>query len=126
MTSSVLASRDANTQIKPSPSPEKTDKDMPKSLEYHRQMLQSRLNDNEVPQYVSPSDEIMSPASQKLNAFRTKHAMKKSKPQTLFKKTSTKNFETASKGGAMFADIPKAAPEEKDEDAEMAGQWRDY
>lgn len=28
-------------------------------------------------QYVSPSDEIMSPATQKLQAFKTKHAMKK-------------------------------------------------
>ena len=31
----------------------------------------------------------------------------RSKPQTLFKKTSSKNFESA-KGTAMFADIPKA------------------
>jgi hypothetical protein len=30
----------------------------------------------------------------------------RSKPQTLFKKTSSKNFESA-KGTAMFADIPK-------------------
>jgi len=28
-------------------------------------------------QYVSPSDEIMSPATQKLAAFKTKRAMKK-------------------------------------------------
>lgn len=45
----------------------------------------------------------------------------RSKPQTLFKKTSTKNFESATKGGAMFADIPKDAPKEKDEDTEMEG-----
>jgi hypothetical protein len=32
--------------------------------------------------------------------------MHRSKPQTLFKKTSSKNFESA-KGTAMFADIPK-------------------
>ena len=74
--------------------------------------------------YVSPSDEIMSPATQKLSAFRSKHAMKKyallgdrdrkegmliefrQKPQTLFARTSSKNFEAA-KGAAMFADIPK-------------------
>lgn len=30
----------------------------------------------------------------------------RSKPQTLFKKTSAKNYES-SKGTAMFADIPK-------------------
>jgi hypothetical protein len=32
--------------------------------------------------------------------------MRRSKPQTLFKKTSSKNFES-SKGTVMFADIPK-------------------
>lgn len=47
----------------------------------------------------------------------------RSKPQTLFQKTSTKNFESA-KGGLMFADIPKNAPAQKkeveEEDTEMA------
>jgi hypothetical protein len=41
--------------------------------------------------------------------------MYRSKPQTLFRKTSSKNFESA-KGAAMFADIPKKpAAEEKTE-----------
>jgi hypothetical protein len=39
--------------------------------------------------------------------------MCRSKPQTLFKKTSSKNFESA-KGSAMFADIPKKATPEED------------
>ncbi|KAJ4366902.1 hypothetical protein N0V83_007431 [Neocucurbitaria cava] len=104
MSSNVLSVRDNNAQIKPTFSPEK---EKPKSLEYHRQVLQSRMDSEQTQPYVSPSDEIMSPATQKLQAFKHKHAMKKSKPATLFKKTSSKNFESA-KGTAMFADIPKA------------------
>ena len=38
--------------------------------------------------------------------------MRSSKPQTLFKKTSSRNYET-SKGTAMFADIPKKTAVEK-------------
>ncbi|OAL02777.1 hypothetical protein IQ06DRAFT_292090 [Phaeosphaeriaceae sp. SRC1lsM3a] len=112
MSANVLSVRDTNAQLKPTASPEK---DKPKSMEYHRQVLQSRMKSEQPQQYVSPSDEIMSPATQKLQAFKTKHAMKKSKPQTLFKKTSSKNFETA-KGTAMFADIPK-------KDANNEGQY---
>ncbi|KAF2262093.1 hypothetical protein CC78DRAFT_535143 [Lojkania enalia] len=111
MSSNALSVRDNNARLKPSPSPEK---EKPKSLEYHRQVLEARLKNGHTEQYISPSDEIMSPASQKLNAFRNKHVMKKAKPQTLFKKTSTKNFETA-KSGALFADIPRDTPKEVDE-----------
>ncbi|KAF2205170.1 hypothetical protein GQ43DRAFT_477626 [Delitschia confertaspora ATCC 74209] len=112
MSSHVLASRDTNAQPQPSTEPEK--KQEPKSLEYHRQVLESRLKDGQDQQtYVSPSDEIMSPATQKLNAFRNKHVMQKSKPKTLFAKTSTKNFEAA-KGASMFADIPKDKTLEED------------
>lgn len=39
MAANVLSVRDTNMQLKPTPSPEK---DKPKSLEYHRQVLQSR------------------------------------------------------------------------------------
>lgn len=39
MASNVLSQRDTNTQLKPASSPEK-----PKSLDYHRQVLHSRLN----------------------------------------------------------------------------------
>ncbi|KAF2028987.1 hypothetical protein EK21DRAFT_90204 [Setomelanomma holmii] len=114
MSPNVLSVRDNNAQVKPTPSPEK---EKLKSLEYHRQVLQSRIDNEQSQQYVSPSDEIMSPATQKLQAFKTKHAMKKSKPQTLFKKTSSKNFESA-KGTAMFADVPKkTTPESEKEEA---------
>jgi len=41
MTANVLSVRDTNMQLKPTPSPEKDGK--PKSLEYHRQVLQSRM-----------------------------------------------------------------------------------
>lgn len=90
MAANVLSDRDANVQVKQSPSPVK---EKPKSLEYHRQVLESRLkneqsvgespvnegsnNARRTQQYISPSDEIMSPATQKLNAFRNKHVMKK-------------------------------------------------
>ncbi|KAJ4991740.1 hypothetical protein SVAN01_02855 [Stagonosporopsis vannaccii] len=104
MSANVLSSRDVNAQIKsstPSDAKEPT-----KSLEYHRQVLESRMKDEQAQKYVSPSDEIQSPATQKLSNFRNKNIMKKSKPQTLFQKTSTRSFEAA-KGQPMFADIPK-------------------
>ncbi|KAG9196157.1 hypothetical protein G6011_01278 [Alternaria panax] len=109
MASNVLTPRDTNAQVKPMSSPEKgSEKKETKSLNYHRQVLQSRLDSEPEQKFVSPSDEIMSPATQKLQAFKTKHAMKKSKPQTLFKKTGAKNFESSKGSGRlMFADIPK-------------------
>jgi hypothetical protein len=41
MSANVLSVRDTNVQLKPTPSPEK---DKSKSLEYHRQVLHSRMN----------------------------------------------------------------------------------
>lgn len=49
MSSNVLSLRDNNAQLRPSPSPEK---EKPKSLEYHRQVLQSRMGGE---QYVYAS-----------------------------------------------------------------------
>ncbi|KAL1608886.1 hypothetical protein SLS59_002077 [Nothophoma quercina] len=103
MSANVLSSRDVNAQIKPTATP---DAEKPKTLEQHRQVLEARMKDEQAQKYVSPSDEIQSPATQKLSNFRNKNIMKKSKPQTLFQKTSTKSFEAA-KGQPMFADIPK-------------------
>ncbi|EUC49018.1 hypothetical protein COCMIDRAFT_2086 [Bipolaris oryzae ATCC 44560] len=115
MASNVLAARDTNTKVKAMESPEKT---KIKSLEYHRQVLHSRLDDKQESKYVSPSDDIMSPATQKLQAFKTKHAMKKSKPQTLFKKASSKSLEASKGSGSlMFADIPKADAGKQDAEA---------
>ncbi|KAH6622115.1 hypothetical protein C7974DRAFT_216343 [Boeremia exigua] len=104
MSANVLSSRDVNAQIKPTALADA--KEPNKSLEYHRQVLESRMKDDQALKYVSPSDEIQSPATQKLSNFRNKNIMKKSKPQTLFQKTSTRSFEAA-KGQPMFADIPK-------------------
>ena len=44
MAANVLSDRDANAQVKRSPSPVK---EKPKSLEYHRQMLESRLKNEQ-------------------------------------------------------------------------------
>ena len=44
MSSNVLSDRDTNAQLKPSASPEK---EKPKSLEYHRQVLESRLQNGQ-------------------------------------------------------------------------------
>ncbi|KAJ4354013.1 uncharacterized protein N0V89_005745 [Didymosphaeria variabile] len=115
MSANVLSVRDTNAQMKPASPEKKADKPGPKSLDVHRQEFVSRLKENDTTQqYVSPSDSIQSPATQKLSAFRNKHITKKTKPQTLFKSTSSKNFESA-KGAAMFADIPK-----KEQDASKA------
>jgi hypothetical protein len=45
MAANVLTPRDTNAQVKPMSSPEKvSDKKDTKSLDYHRQVLQSRLD----------------------------------------------------------------------------------
>jgi hypothetical protein len=44
MSANVLSARDTNTQLKPAASPEKEQR---KSLEYHRQVLQSRMDDEQ-------------------------------------------------------------------------------
>lgn len=46
MAANILANRDTNTQLKANPSPEKAN-DKLKSLEYHRQVLESRLKGGE-------------------------------------------------------------------------------
>lgn len=48
MSPNVLSARDTNAQVKPVPSPEKAaEKKDIKSLEFHRQVLQSRMKDGE-------------------------------------------------------------------------------
>ncbi|MCJ1303574.1 hypothetical protein MMC08_006384 [Hypocenomyce scalaris] len=94
MSSNVLSFRDANTSA---PSLQKsTEAKKPKSMEYHRQVLQSRLEEEKAQQtYISPSDTIMSPCTAKLSAYKSKHFMK-AKPQSLFSKTSSKNIAASS------------------------------
>ncbi|EFX02728.1 spo12-like protein [Grosmannia clavigera kw1407] len=78
-----------------------------KSMEYHRQVLQSKMDaegrvillllaaaktDNHSPkQYVSPSDNIMSPCTAKLKALRNKQ-VGKVKPKSLFAQASARKI----------------------------------
>lgn len=113
MSNNVLSERSSNIPVSPEKKDMKDSKEAPKSLDYHRQILESRLKEERlvlgislqsssptttttttsptklVPgiahahhliplssasqTYVSPSDTIQSPATQKLAAFRTKH-----------------------------------------------------
>ncbi|KAK1766069.1 acyl-CoA dehydrogenase/oxidase [Phialemonium atrogriseum] len=77
-----------------------------KSMEYHRQVLQNKMQQGET-KYVSPSDNIMSPCTAKLNAFRNKQ-VGKVKPKSLFAQASVKKLEGESLFGSRPADPPKA------------------
>ena len=95
MSANVLASKDVNASMAAQEPAEKSIK----SMEYHRQVLQSKMEAAQYvslrltaiktsgfleltialrrnKQYVSPSDNIMSPCTAKLNAFRTKQVGK--------------------------------------------------
>ncbi|KAL8927928.1 MAG: hypothetical protein Q9208_002003 [Pyrenodesmia sp. 3 TL-2023] len=100
---SPLKARDVNTSApsptkqvsKPGPEDQK-----PKSMEYHRQILQSRLEeDKDKSKYISPSDMIMSPATKKLEALKGKR-FGKAKGQSLFANTMSKNAAAGHTGGA--------------------------
>ena len=91
MSSAVLADKDVNAAALQQPANQKDDV---KTMEYHRQVLQSKLDEEQYvhafmycrtfltfncrvkQQYVSPSDNIMSPCTAKLSAYRSKHAIK--------------------------------------------------
>ncbi|KAG9246227.1 hypothetical protein BJ878DRAFT_300412 [Calycina marina] len=109
MSANVLADKDVNaiTAMEQQPAGGKAEV---KSMEYHRQVLQSKLDEGQCKQsYVSPSDNIMSPCTQKLSAYRNKQ-VGKAKPKSLFAKTSKKNL-----GGALFGDqIPSATEKKSD------------
>ncbi|MCJ1283006.1 hypothetical protein MMC26_002333 [Xylographa opegraphella] len=137
MSTNVLAARDINTSAPHAPKanskPTMESGEDTKSMEYHRQILQSKLADDgyvllsranpelrdilhcpatyafmgsghslkgcanalwihrHKTTYISPSDTIMSPTTQKLAGMRQKRFMK-AKPQSLFAKTSSKNM----------------------------------
>ncbi|GFF28159.1 protein BNS1 [Aspergillus udagawae] len=67
----------------------------PDSMEYHRSVLQGKLQNEDKNQasYVSPSDDIMSPCSKKLSDLKGKRFKNAGKPQSLFAKLGKKNFE---------------------------------
>ncbi|KAL8710982.1 MAG: hypothetical protein Q9220_004581 [cf. Caloplaca sp. 1 TL-2023] len=123
---SPLKSRDVNTSSPTKPTGQKSTTDSttaekPKSMEYHRQVLQSRLDEeNAKSTYISPSDMIMSPATKKLEALKGKR-FGKAKPQSLFANTMmSKNANAAANGsgsGSLDAELGKAmkADEKKEE-----------
>ncbi|KPM41250.1 hypothetical protein AK830_g5322 [Neonectria ditissima] len=114
MSTKVLADKDANAAMADQ---QVFGKDV-KSMEYHRQVLQSKIaeDDTYVParrdadqgtrlrerpsltlyarsnKYISPSDNIMSPCTAKINALRNKHASK-AKPKSLFAQASAKKLQ---------------------------------
>jgi hypothetical protein len=96
MSSNVLADKDINAPAT-NGAPAEGAKDV-KSMEYHRQVLQSKLNEDQYvllvfdtppfslaptnkstrgkQTYISPSDNIMSPCTAKLSAYRSKQVGK--------------------------------------------------
>ena len=97
MSGNVLGQKDANAPIE-----QHTvagGKDV-KNMEYHRQMLQSKIQEpcaslaliatvplltftSSQKDLVSPSDNIMSPCTAKINALRNKHASKSVSPRVV-------------------------------------------
>ncbi|KAH7264314.1 hypothetical protein FSOLCH5_010172 [Fusarium solani] len=99
MSTKVLADKDVNAAMMEQQAPVKE----VKSMEYHRQMLQSKMAQEEsTTQYVSPSDNIMSPCTAKINALRNKHASK-AKPKSLFAQASAKKLKGDNPLGAKPA-----------------------
>ncbi|KAF4976055.1 hypothetical protein FZEAL_7233 [Fusarium zealandicum] len=89
MSTKVLASKDVNA---PMSDQQMNAKDV-KSMEYHRQVLQSKIAEEDTNnKYISPSDNIMSPCTAKISALRNKHAGK-AKPKSLFAQTSAKKLQ---------------------------------
>ncbi|TQS31516.1 hypothetical protein Golomagni_08200 [Golovinomyces magnicellulatus] len=95
MSSKILGDKDINASLDQQ---QQTLKDV-KSMDYHRQVFQSKMAEETAKQYVSPSDNIMSPCSAKINALRNKHASK-AKPKSLFAQASAKKFSSENPFGA--------------------------
>ena len=101
MSSTVLADRDVNTSGAGANAAQQEPKADVKSMEYHRQVLQSKLDEGKYvtihfqsrfvlfggqladrmrnsgkQTYISPSDTIMSPCTAKLSAYRSKQVGK--------------------------------------------------
>ncbi|KAG5977309.1 hypothetical protein E4U55_006885 [Claviceps digitariae] len=84
--SGILGDKDVNAPVEQ----QQQSKDV-KSMEYHRQVFQSKMAAEKTKQYVSPSDDIMSPCTAKIHALRNKHASK-IKPKSLFAQASAKKL----------------------------------
>jgi len=88
----VLTSKDVNMSLAPATAAnEENGKPDVKSMEYHRQILQSKMESGETKTYISPSDNIMSPCTAKLSALRNKQ-VGKVKPKSLFAQASAKKL----------------------------------
>ncbi|KAK8213172.1 hypothetical protein M8818_002470 [Zalaria obscura] len=108
MSSQILADRDTNTPSQPTSQPnpfvtqgaENKMESKPKSMDFHRQMFENKMkadNGKEGQSYVSPSDAIMSPASQKLSSFKQRQMNKQmgapiAKSRSLFATTRAKDL----------------------------------
>ncbi|KAK3308588.1 uncharacterized protein B0T15DRAFT_491161 [Chaetomium strumarium] len=116
MSSNVLAARDVNTSL---PAQNQAGaqtggavKPDVMSMEYHRQVFQSKMEQGENKTYISPSDNIMSPCTAKLSAFRNKQVGKSVKGKSLFAQASAKKLEAGGspKGDALFGNKPENNP----------------
>ncbi|KAL7945537.1 hypothetical protein V8C42DRAFT_59664 [Trichoderma barbatum] len=94
----VLGDRDVNAALADG---QPLGKDL-KSMEYHRQVLQSKIAHEPTKQYISPSDNIMSPCTAKLSALRSKQVTK-AKPKSLFAQASAKKLQGESLFGTRSA-----------------------
>lgn len=94
-TKPVLGDKDVNAAIADTASKDAKDSKDIKSMEYHRQVLQSKMQSDEPKQYVSPSDNIMSPCTAKLKALRNKQ-VGKTKPKSLFAQASARKMKEGS------------------------------
>jgi hypothetical protein len=115
--SNVLSDRDVNA---PMQEIKVTDGKVDvKSMEYHRQVLKSKLDEQQgQQQYISPSDNIMSPCTAKLSAYRNKQ-VGKAKPKSLFAKASANKLAS---GGGLFGarNLQTNSPPKQDsEDSNM-------
>jgi len=78
-----------------------------KGLEYHRQLLQSKLEENKDQKtYISPSDTIMSPTTKKLSDLKGKRfGAGAGKGQSLFAKAVANRTPSPEKSSKAFEDV---------------------
>lgn len=165
MSSSALTSKDVNASVAATgpQDPKAAASADVKSMEYHRQVLQSKIDNQSeyasplpplphashqqltrqptarTKQYISPSDNIQSPCTAKLSAFRNKQVGKyvlspspvppchgivltmtenRAKPKSLFARASHKKIEGAAAGGdGLFGSAPAPGAKGVDENA---------
>ncbi|CAP73693.1 uncharacterized protein PODANS_2_10540 [Podospora anserina S mat+] len=115
MPSNVLAAKDVNMSLPTTNNNNTTQtstdtcgKPDTMSMEYHRQVFQNKMAAQEEKTYISPSDNLMSPCTAKLSAFRSKQ-VGKVKPKSLFAQASSKKLDAAGQSSLLFGNKPKPA-----------------